>query len=803
MSGLFHDVRYALRSLRGTPTITLGALICLGLGIGATTAIFSVVDRVVFHPLAYPEPDRLLSVMERNQKKGFPAFVVSIANFHDWQAQAKSFSALGAFAQATYTLTGVGDAERLPVGKASGGFFDALGVVPRLGRTFRSDDDSEPVAVIAEEWWTQRFGRDPHILGRSIVLDDTPVTVIGVMPRGFTEPYHQRYDCWVPLGFHATNVGRRDVKTTQVVGRLRPAATLEGARAELEVISAGLAQQYPATNDRWSVSVDTLGDRVFGRSRPSFLALFGAVLLLLLIACCNVASLLLARDMGRRRELSVRIALGASASRLARQLLTETAVLLVLGLVVGLILARWALALIVPLAPAWLFITGADLNGFVLASTAALAAASGLSVGVLPAFQASRINIVDALKQVPSAAVGSLRSRRALVVVELALSLTLLVGASLVVRHLIDEWPQHLGFDPTKKLTARLSLSQAKYADPTVKVGFYRDLLTRLRGDPSVAAAAAANIVPFDGYVQSAFLSVSGEPDTDVARSPIIQYRAVSANYFGVMGIPLRGGRMFSDTDDERAPVAAIVNEALRDRLKLPNLLGRQVRLTVWNTTGSLRGDVRRLATIVGVVGDTQESFARGPIVYVPFLQHPMPFFNVILSARGNAAVLGGVLRVGLREVDAHQPAEKVQTYDQLLGRGVAEPRFYATVLTVFAVIGLVLAAVGVYTVVSTVVAQRTREIGIRRALGAQGGQVIRLMLRDGIVLCASGLALGSMGALASTRVLKSILDNTRPYDPLTFCAAVFIFGGLTLLAVYLPARHASHVDPIIAIRSE
>jgi predicted permease len=700
-------------------------------------------------------------------------------------------------------LTGVGDAERLPVGKASAGLFDALGVVPLLGRTFRPDDDPEPVSIITEEWWTQRFGRDAHILGQPIVLDDTPVTVIGVMPRGFTEPYHQRYDCWVPLGFHATNVGRRDIKTTQVVGRLRPTATLEGARAELEVISAGLAQQYPATNDGWSVTVDPLDDRVFGRIRPSFLTLFGAVLLLLLIACCNVASLLLARDLGRHRELSVRIALGASASRLARQLLTETAVLLVLGLILGLVTARWALALIVPLAPTWLFITGADLNGFVLASTGAIAVASGLSVGLLPAFQASRIDIVDALKQIPSAAVGTIRSRRVLVIVELALSLTLLVGAGLVVRHLIDESPQHLGFDPTKKLTARLSLSQAKYADPTVKVGFYRDLLTRLRADPSVAAAAAANIVPFDGYVQSAYVSVAGEPETDLARSPVVQYRAVSANYFGVMGIPMRSGRAFADADDERAPVAAIVNEALRDRLKLPNVLGRQVSLTVWNTTGSLRGDVRRLATIVGVVGDTQESFSRGPVVYVPFLQHPMAFFNVILSPRGSAAALAGVLRVRLREADAHQATEKVQTYDQLLGRGVAEPRFYATVLSVFAVIGLVLAAVGVYTVVSTVVAQRTREIGIRRALGAQDGQVVRLMLRDGVVLCASGLVLGSLGALASTRLLKSILVNTRPYDPLTICAAVFIFGGLTVLAVYVPARRASHVDPIIALRSE
>ena len=803
MNGLLQDVRHAVRSLRETPTLTLGALICLGLGIGATTAIFSVVDRVAFHPLAYPRADRLVSVMERNEQAGFPAFVVSIANFRDWQARATSFSALGAFTQTTYTLTGLGDAERLPVGKASEGLFDVLGVAPLLGRAFRADDDANPVAVITEEWWNQHFARDPNILGRSIVLDDTPVTVIGVMPRGFTEPDHQRYDCWVPLGFHATNVGRRDVKTAQVVGRLRPTATLERARAELDVISKALAQQYPATNDGWGVTVDTLGDRVFGRNRPSFLTLFGAVLLLLVIACCNVASLLLARDIGRRREFSVRIALGATTSRLARQLLTETAVLLVLGVMLGLAMARWALALIVPLAPAWLFINGADLNGFVLASTGAIAVASGLAVGLLPTFQASRINIVDALKHVPSGGVGSVRSRRVLVVVELAVSLTLLVTAGLVVRHLIDESPRHLGFDPARKLTARLSLSQAKYGDPIARIAFYRDLLTQLRADPAVGAAAAANIVPFDGYVQSAFVSVTGEPDTDLARSRVVQYRAVSANYFGVMGIPLRSGRTFADVDDERAPVVAIVNEALRDRLTLANVLGRQVNLTVWNTTGSLHGDVRRFATIVGVVGDTQESFSRGPMVYVPFVQHTMPFFTVILAPRGNVAALAGAVRTRLRDVDPHQPTEKVQMYDQLLGRGIAEPRFYATVLGVFAVIGLVLAAVGVYTVVSTVVAQRIREIGIRRALGAQDGQVIRLMLHEGLVMCASGLVLGSMGALASTRALKSILVNTRPYDPLTICAAVVIFGGLTVLAVYVPARRGSHVDPIIALRSE
>jgi putative ABC transport system permease protein len=288
-----------------------------------------------------------------------------------------------------------------------------------------------------------------------------------------------------------------------------------------------------------------------------------------------------------------------------------------------------------------------------------------------------------------------------------------------------------------------------------------------------------------------------------LARSPIVQYRAVSPNYFDVMDMALRNGRTFVDADDERAPVVAIVNEALRDQLKLPNLVGRQVSLTVWNTTGSLHGDVRRVATIVGVVGDTQESFSRGPMVYLPFVQHPMPFFTVILSPRGNVGALAGVLRARLRDVDPHQPAEKIQTYDQLLGRGVAEPRFFATVLGVFAVIGLVLAAVGVYTVVSTVVAQRTREIGIRRALGAQDGHVVRLMVRDGVVLCASGLVLGSVGALASTRLLKSMLVNTRPYDPLAIGAAMLIFGGLTILAVCVPARRASRVDPIITPRSE
>jgi predicted permease len=803
MAALVQDVRYALRSLRGTPSITWGALICLALGIGATTAIFSVVDRVVFHPLPYRDPARLVLVMERNQQKGFSSFPVSIANYRDWQAEATSFSALAAYAPTTYALTGVGDAERVPVGKASAGFFDALGVVPLLGRTFRPDDDFAPVAILSAESWTQRFSRDPHVLGRTMMLDDTPVTVIGVMPRGFTEPSHQPYECWVPLGFHAVNVDRRDIKTVQVIGRLKSTATVEGGRAELDVVAARLARLYPATNEGWSVSVNALSDQVFSRTRPSFLALLGAVLLVLLIACCNVASLLFARNMGRYRELSVRLALGASASRLARQLLAETAVLLLLGVALGVVLAEWGVSLLVPLAPAWLLITGADLNPFVLASTAALAVVSGLGVGLLPAFHATRINVVDALKQVPSSAKGTLRSRRALVVLELALSLTLLVGASLVVRHVIDEWPRDLGYDPTSKLTARFSLSQGKYADRAVKVGFYRDLLTRLRNDPAVASAAAANIIPLDKFVQSAFISVTGEPETDLARSPTVQYRAVSPTYFSVMGIPLRRGRAFTEADDERAPVVAIVNEALRRRLNVADALGRQVTLTVWNTTGSLRGDVQRVASVVGVVGDTEELFGRGPVVYVPFPQHPMPFFNVILSPRGSLAALTGVLRSHLREVDASQPTENLQTYEQVLGRRVAEPQFYATVLSVFAVIGLVLAAVGVYSVVSTLVSQKTREIGIRRALGAQAGEVVRLMLRDGVALSGIGLALGSIGAVASTRVLKSILVNTRPYDPATLGAAGLIFGGLAALAIYIPARRAARVDPMIALRSE
>jgi putative ABC transport system permease protein len=336
-----------------------------------------------------------------------------------------------------------------------------------------------------------------------------------------------------------------------------------------------------------------------------------------------------------------------------------------------------------------------------------------------------------------------------------------------------------------------------------VKIGFYRDLLTRLRNDPAVASAAAANIIPFDKFIQSAFVAVIGEPETDLARSPTVQYRAVSANYFSMMGIPLHRGRAFADADDERAPVVAIVNEALRRRLNVDDVLGRQVSLTVSNTTGSLRGDVQRVARVVGVVGDTEELFGRGPVVYLPFPQHPMPFFNVILSPRGRMAVLTGVLRSHLREVDASQPTENLQTYEQVLGRRVGEPQFYATVLSVFAVVGLVLAAVGVYSVVSTLVTQKTREIGIRRALGAQAGEVVRLMLRDGVALSGIGLLLGSIGAVAFTRVLKSILVNTRPYDPLTLGVAALTFAGLSMLAVYIPARRAARVDPMIALRSE
>jgi len=792
-----------IRRLRKSATTTSAVLLCMALGIGATTAVFTVVDAAVLHPLPYSESERLVTIGERTDKR-VTRFAVSIPNYRDWQAQATAFSSLGAYSEFLATLTSAEGPQRVFGGKASPEFFDALRVRPTLGRLLRREDPADSVAILSDGFWGSKFGRDPGALGRVLEVDGTLVTVVGVLDRSFRTPGQEPIDVWLPLGFHDSNYDRRDARTVTVVGRLRSAVTVEEAQSELGVIGSGLAVQYAATNAGSQVIVRRLSDQVVGQNGPPFLMLFGAVLLVLLMASLNVAGLLLARDIPRQRELALRTAVGASWSDLVWQIATETAILLIIGTGLGLLCAHWSLELLVAFAPPYMHtLANARMNGFIVAISIGLALVSGCTVAGFQLFQLSRMNVVQALRELPAGSVRRLRTRRLIVVAELTLALTLAADAAVVLRQLADVWPSRPGFEPKRTITVRFVLNPVRFPDGPSRRTFYRSVVDGLAQNPSIEGAAVASILPLDRFFMAATVAVDTKRDSAPLQLPNVQYRAVSPNFFDVLKIPIRSGRAFTITDDERSPVAVIVNETLRLRLGVGDgVLGQPVSITVLSTTGSLRGDLTRVGTIVGVAGDTQEMSNPTAIAYVPFLQHPMPVLSIVLRSHDDPANLVKKLRDDFKNIDATQ-APDIGSYDDIVNWIVALPRFYALLIGTFAMITVILVVAGLAGLLASVVAQRRAEIGIRRVVGATEGDTIKLILKEGAVLCMVGVALGTVGAVASIRAIKAVVPVTRSYDLPGFLAAVAAVTTVVLSASYVAARRAARVDPSAILRAE
>ncbi|HSO73714.1 MAG TPA: ABC transporter permease [Blastocatellia bacterium] len=799
MDKLIRDLRYALRILSKNRAFTMVAVLALGLGIGANTAIFSVVNAVLLRPLPYMDPQRLVSIGS-GDKQAPPADFggVSPADFWDWQQQSQAFEQLVAISGGGFALTGVEIPETFPGARVSTNLFEALHAKPLLGRTFRPDDGSlksPDTIVLSYRLWQQRFGGDPSIVGQT--LGDTGAEVIGVMPADFKWPVTA--ECWIPFSRDSGEMRNRANRYFGVVGLVREDQTLDSATAELQTIADNLAAQYPDTNKNITVAVVPFREALVQSVRPTLLVLLGAVAFVLLIACANVAGILLARAAARHKEIAIRLALGASRWTIIRQLLTESVLLGLSGAAVGLMLALWGVDLLVKLLPpSYAYLRLEDhvrIDGRVLLFTLLTALVTSLLFGLGPAWQSSRPSVSDSLKEGGRTSEGlrQHRTRSALVIAEIALAMVLLVGAGLLIQSFARLRQADLGFDPHNLVGMSINSPIQKYPDEQSRARFIKQFVDAVSDKPGVESVAVSTGLPFP-FLNFTF-NIEGRP---LAADASAVYDSVSPNYFRTMKVRLLEGREFSDLDNIGTPPVAMINETLARRyFPGEDALGKRISINYLRT--------RKTPEIVGVVKDvTQGQLGKvQPQIYVPYQQQPWLSESLLVRAMGDPeAVKNDVQRV-IWSVDKNQPVSRVDSPERALGNSLGEPRLYMTLLGVFAALALVLAAVGVYGVIAYSVAQRTHEIGIRTALGAQPRDVLALVLGQATKMIVAGVALGAVGAFALTRVLAGLLFNVSATDPVTFVSVAVLLTGVALLACYVPARRALRVDPMVALRCE
>lgn len=797
------DLRYALRQLFHSRGFTLVAVLTLALGIGACTAIFSVVNAVLLRPLDYPDPGRLVIIRE-TQLPEFPEFSVAPPNFVDWEKQTKSFEHLAAYANAKMNLTGEGEPQQVAGMRATAHYFDVFGIKPVLGRMFLPEEDApgkNHVAVLSYAFWQRLYAGAADVVGRTIELNGEPYTIAGVAPLGFG--LANKLDLWMPMAFQAKEIANenRGAHYVNTVGRLKRGVTVGQAEAELKVLAAQLAQQYPDSNKGWSILMMPLQDYGVRDVRPVLYTLLGAVGSVLLIACANVANLLLARATARHREISIRAALGASRARLVRQLLTESVLLSLFGGIAGVLLATWGLSALLALAPPNLpRLTEIHLSSTVLFFSLALSVVTGLVFGIAPAWLAARSDVNEALKQgsrgsTESGARGRLRS--ALVVTEVTVALVLLGGAGLLARSFMQLTHVNPGFNPENATLLRITLPEKKYALPEQQTAFANQLIERVKTLPGVQAVGLAQTVPLMGdYVLS--FNIEGRPTVDPSDLPNTNYYAITPDYFRAMGIRLMRGRIFTELDDPKAPRVVIINETLA-RQFFPNEdpIGKRINIT--NGPDAWR-------EIVGIVGDIKQYGVEKATTnqsYEPFAQVPFESLNVIIRHNGPAAALLGALRPAVYAVDKDQPVGTIRPLEEILSDSIARQRFAMTLLTVFSIVALVISAVGIYGVMAYSVAQRRGEFGIRMALGAQQGDVMRLVLTQGGKLIGLGLIIGLAATFVVAKAMRSMLYDTSTQDPLTLGTTTLILTIVALVACLLPASRATKVNPIEALRAE
>lgn len=805
MNSVILDLRYAFRALIRSPGFAVVTMLTLALGIGANTAVFSVINALLLKTLPYRDAGRLVTLWESREQAGMDRSPVSPPNFLDWKAESRSLRDMAAYRYWGFDLSGGAEPERITGARVSATLLPLLGVQPEAGRGFLEEEDqfgARPVVMASDALWRRRFGADPRLVGSTLRLNGGAYTIIGILPPDADLP---AADVWVPLALEPYALTQRGDRSLTVLARLAPGATLAGARAEMQTIARRAGQLHPDADAGWDAAVVPLRDQLVAGIRPTLLLLWAAVGLVLLIGCANVANLMLARATTREREVALRAALGASRGRLVRQLLTESLVLGVAGGAAGVLLACAGVEAAVAVYTRQLAHgAGIGIDGRVLAFAVGIALAAGVAFGLVPAWRFSSPSLGQSLKEGGERGGVSTRAslyRSALVAGEVALALVLLIGAGLLLRSLVRLQAVDPGFRTANALTMTVSLPESRYAEPHRKVAFFQELQARLGALPGVTSAALASHLPLAGRSLTADVEPEGQPVPAPNEPRLADYVSVTPGFFRVMGIPLVAGRDLASGDVLEGPPVVVINAAMARRYWANrNPIGR--RVVVGATVGA---DVRP-RTIVGVVGDVRAAGLESepaPAMYVCYFQNPWPTMNAVVRTVSDPASLAAAVRAQVRALDANQPVYNLRSLDEVLGGSLALRRTQARLLSVFTLAALLLAAVGVYGVVAHAVARRTHEVGIRMALGARRGDVLRLVVGQGIRPVAIGLALGCLGALGASKTLAGLLFGVAPTDAVTFAGASFVLLLVALAACWLPARRATRVDPVVALRSE
>ncbi len=820
MGNFWQDIRYGFRMLSRNPGFAAVAILTLALGIGANSAIFSLVNAILLQPLPFPHPDRLMMIWETDPNRQVTRGVVAPAELLDWQKQTQDFEAIAAWRTWFFNLTGAVEPEQVWGQTVTTNFFDGLGASPALGRAFLPAEGTpghDRVVVISHGIWERRFGGDPNVIGRSLVIDQKPYTVIGVMPAGFSVfGTSRQYDIWMPFAWDPAQL-RRDAHSVIVFGRLKPGVTLPQANSEMQTLLRRQQQEYSDEDQGIGIRVAAMHEELIGRLRPALMVLIGAVGFVLLIACANVANLLLARAATRQREVAVRSVLGAGRLRIFRQLLTESMLLGLLGGIAGILVALGGLRLLLGVLPPsggygeishpeWIRI-----NGTVLLFTLGISLLTGIIFGLAPSVQVSNSDLSESMKE--GGRGTTMRHgrivRSALVVSEVALSLVLLVGAGLLMESFVRLLNEDIGFRPENVLTMQVWLPASRFPAEEQVNNFLQQANERLAGLPGVRSVAAIDFLPLTGWGQDyTDLSIEGRPTPPKGQEFSAQYRVIIPGYFGTMGIQLKEGREFKSADGPQSAGVVVINESMA-RKYWPNEdpVGKRIRLDLPESRSPWRPTVRTdWLTIVGMVGDVREwelGEKTEAQVYLPYQQDPSRIMRFVLRTEKNPSALIPAAREAILAVNADQPATEVKTMDEYLSESLSQRRLNMSLLAAFALLAVFLAAVGIYGVVSYSVVQRRHEIGIRLALGAKPKDVLRLIVGEAMRLALAGIAIGLVTSFFLTKLLATMLFGVKARDPIIFAAVAALLAIVTLAASFIPARRAMHVGPLDSLRYE
>lgn len=807
MQTLIQDLFYGVRMLLQKPGFALTAILTLALGIGANTAIFTVVDAALLRGLPYNSPERLYHVWETTPRQEFPQREFSYPDYQDYQ-RIQAFDGLAAYTGGGAILSGRGEAQRIFAPAVSANFFAVLGVEPVLGRSFKAGEDqpgTERVTVLTYGLWQRLFGGDPKIIGQSLTINGNSHTVIGVLPASFQFALRPA-DLWLPYQPTPNQLTRRFMHGTNLIARLRSGVSLEQAKSEVNVVASRIAQDHQESHAGTAAFLLPLQEQVTGSIKPMLMALLGAVGFVLLMVCANIASLLLSRSLTRQKEIAIRAALGATRGRILRQLLTEAMLLSLLGGLGGVLIGFWGIDAIVAALPdnqlnAMPFLKSLRLDAGVLAFAFALSMLTGIVFGLAPALQASRLDLHEVLKEGGRTSVGGVRQRLrgALVVTEIALAVVLLVGAGLMLKSLWRLMQVNLGFDPNNLLTMTIVLPASKYTEPGRILNFHEQLQTRLSTLPGVMGTGTVDILPLTQGNTTRFI-VEGDPVPPPGQDTEANFRIINASYLPTLGVPLLQGRLFTDRDTADAPRTGIINKTLADKLfSGRDPIGRRLVAPAFPDQAT---------EIIGVVGDvkiTGLDHAIRPVLYMPFLRNAPMATSLVVRASGDPNTLANAIRNECRTLEPEVALFNVRTMETMIENSSAAflRRFPAFLVGLFAAVALLLASIGIYGIVSYSVSQQTHDIGIRMALGAGVSDILKMVLKQGLSLALTGVALGAAAALALMQLLSSLLFEVSASDPVTFAIVIGILVSVALLACWVPARRATKVDPLIALRSE